>query len=90
MIKYYLFGLIKFVVESKKLQAVLIIIGGIAALIFVPYWIGAIAEYLMGITDIITTTWALGAVIMLIGLVVGAMLFNIYREILAKLERMVE
>jgi ABC-type branched-subunit amino acid transport system permease subunit len=88
MIRYYFFGLIKYIVEHKEIQAILIVTGGMVALVFVPYLVGVISAFFLGTVSCCMETWALGGAVMLIGLIVGAILFNIYREILAQLKKM--
>ena len=90
MIRYYFFNLLQKVVgcakADKKLQAFLIVAGGIAAFIFMPYLSGTIAGLLMGTTDSVMVTWEFGAMTVILGVIVFGALFAIYKAVLSKLE----
>ena len=88
--RYYFYGLMKYISEHKEIQAGLIMLGGILAVIFVPLLIGSLSSWLFSWT-IDGSLWLFGAMISVVIGVVGFIIFGSiylsYLSILDKLQR---
>lgn len=89
MIRYYFFGLIKYISEHKEIQAGLIIIGGILALVFVPLLVGSISSWLFFGAVKAEMLWIFGFLMSILsGTVIFLVVGLIYVSYLAVLEKL--
>jgi len=83
MIKLYFFSFMRYLSEHKKLQAILIMLGGALVVVFVPYWIGLIIQTLLGV--VCSPCWIVGALVTLAICFLARVVYAIYGCVLDKL-----